>query len=185
MSENTNNNPNENTEMGNCFTSTTTETTKTTTEQFAGNSNSDDNWLNQEYNVKSLSEYVPDVRIGKVVKVYDGDTITIASKPYKECPEVYKFSVRLNGIDTPEIKGSCESEIKIAKLARDRVSELVMGKIITLQNVTTEKYGRLLAEVYLGDLHLNNWLIEQRLAVFYDGGHKNSPANWELYFEGK
>lgn len=42
---------------------------------------------------------------GKVIKVYDGDTITIASKmPYDNSP-LYRFHVRLNGIDTPEIKG--------------------------------------------------------------------------------
>jgi endonuclease YncB( thermonuclease family) len=42
---------------------------------------------------------------GRVIKVYDADTITIASKlPYDESP-MYRLSVRLNGIDTPEIKG--------------------------------------------------------------------------------
>ena len=42
---------------------------------------------------------------GQVIKVYDGDTITIASKlPFESYP-LYRLSVRLNGIDTPEIKG--------------------------------------------------------------------------------
>ena len=47
---------------------------------------------------------------GKVIKVYDADTITIASKlPYDASP-MYRLSVRLNGIDTPEIKGKGVSD---------------------------------------------------------------------------
>jgi hypothetical protein len=41
---------------------------------------------------------------GYVIKVYDGDTITVASKlPFDNSP-IYRFSIRLAGIDTPEIK---------------------------------------------------------------------------------
>jgi endonuclease YncB( thermonuclease family) len=48
--------------------------------------------------------------------------------------------------------------------------------------VETEKYGRILADVYVGDLHLNKHLIEKRLAVKYDGGTKCSPINWMDYY---
>ena len=61
---------------------------------------------------------------GHVIKVYDADTITIASKlPYDNSP-MYRLSVRLNGIDTPEIKGKgvTEDEKEAAKLARDFVA---------------------------------------------------------------
>jgi endonuclease YncB( thermonuclease family) len=52
---------------------------------------------------------------GYVLKVYDGDTITIASKlPFENSP-IYRFSVRLAGIDTPEIKGKTEKEKHMAK----------------------------------------------------------------------
>ena len=47
---------------------------------------------------------------GRVIKVYDGDTITIASKlPFDNSP-LYRLSVRLNGIDAPEIKGKTDDE---------------------------------------------------------------------------
>ena len=47
-------------------------------------------------------EFTFPITEGKVIKVYDADTITIASKlPYKESP-IYRLSVRLNGIDAPE-----------------------------------------------------------------------------------
>ena len=50
-------------------------------------------------------EFTFPIKGGRVIKVYDADTITIASKlPYNDSP-MYRLSVRLNGIDTPEIKG--------------------------------------------------------------------------------
>ena len=120
---------------------------------------------------------------GQVIKVYDGDTITIASKlPYPESP-LYRLSVRLNGIDTPEIKGSNDDEKQAAKNARDAVSSIIMQKQIRLENVQSEKYGRILADVYYGDLHLNKWLIDNRYAVAYDGGTKIAPKSWLKYKE--
>ena len=121
---------------------------------------------------------------GQVIKVYDGDTITIASKlPYDSSP-LYRLSVRLNGIDTPEIKGKTADEKQVAKEARDDLAGLIMNKQIRLENVESEKYGRILADVYLGDLHINKWLIDNRYAVAYSGGTKTRPENWVEYKNG-
>ena len=120
---------------------------------------------------------------GQVIKVYDGDTITNASKmPYPESP-MYRFSVRLNGIDTPEIKGKNADEKEIAKKARDELSALILNKSVTLKNVQSEKYGRILADVYLEDVFLNDWMIEKKFAVKYDGGTKQIPESWKTYHE--
>jgi len=126
-------------------------------------------------------QFVPPISGGIVIKVYDGDTITIASRlPYADSP-LYRFSVRLNGIDCPEMKSRDDNEKECAVLAKKAVSDLVMNKTIILKNVQTEKYGRLLADVYINDLHLNAYLIEKRLAVKYDGATKVVPTNWMEY----
>ena len=52
---------------------------------------------------------------------------------------IYRFSVRLNGIDTPEIKGKNEDEKTAAKNARDALSSLILHKEVILKNVSTEK----------------------------------------------
>jgi endonuclease YncB( thermonuclease family) len=120
---------------------------------------------------------------GRVIKVYDADTITIASKlPYDTSP-IYRLSVRLNGIDTPEIKGKAVSdeEKEQAILARDFVSGLVLNKFVRLENIQSEKYGRILADVYIGDIHLNEFLLKERYAVKYDGGTKKKPSSWLKY----
>jgi endonuclease YncB( thermonuclease family) len=48
--------------------------------------------------------------------------------------------------------------------------------------MNTEKYGRILAEVYLGDLHINAYMVEKRLAVPYDGRKKGVPSSWLNYY---
>jgi len=128
-------------------------------------------------------EFTFPIKGGQVIKVYDGDTITIASKlPYDGSP-LYRLSVRLNGIDTPEIKGKgvTDDEKEEAKKARDFVSELILHKYVRLENIETEKYGRILADVYIDDIHLNELLIKERYAVRYDGGTKIKPSSWCNY----
>jgi endonuclease YncB( thermonuclease family) len=126
-------------------------------------------------------EFTFPIKGGRVIKCYDADTITIASKlPYKESP-LYRLSVRLSGIDAPEIKGKSEEEKEVAKQARDFVSNLILNKYVRLENVESEKYGRILADVYIGDVHLNEMLIKERYAVKYGGGTKLKPKSWLKY----
>ena len=126
-------------------------------------------------------EFTFPIEGGRVIKVYDGDTITIASKlPFDNSP-LYRLSVRLNGIDTPEIKGKTEDEKTAAKQVKDALSVLILNKRVSLKNIQTEKYGRILADVYIGELHINQWLITEKYAVKYDGGTKKSPESWLKY----
>jgi len=130
---------------------------------------------------KDTIGFVPPILVGKVIKVYDGDTITIASKlPNTENP-IYRFSVRLNGIDSAEIKGKTANEKRLAFEARDRLHELIFGNMIHLKNISTEKYGRILADVYLDDLHVNQWMLDNGLAVPYDGGTKQRHVEWDTH----
>lgn len=127
------------------------------------------------------TEFVFPVESGEVIKVYDGDTITIATKlPYEASP-LYRIHVRLNGIDTPEIKGKSPEEKEVSKEARESLSKLLLHKKVHLKNLSSEKYGRLLADVYLDELHINQWMVEQRYAVKYDGGAKKVPVSWKEY----
>lgn len=114
----------------------------------------------------SAKPFIPEITEGAVVKVYDGDTITIISTLPVEDSKYYRFSVRLLGIDT------AETEKDAAIVARDALSAKILGKTITLRNVTTEKYGRLLANVYLDGECMNDWMLKNGHAVAYDGGKK-------------
>ena len=129
-------------------------------------------------------KYVPEINTGRVIKVYDGDTITIAGK-VRYNPKIFKFSVRLNGLDCPEMKTRNVKEKLIAVKARDYVANNILNKMITLKEVKLDKYGRLLAYVYYGKRCINTELIEKNLAVSYDGGTKHVPDDWEAYWKKK
>jgi endonuclease YncB( thermonuclease family) len=128
---------------------------------------------------KDTTQFIPPIVAGKVIKVYDGDTITIASKIPGTALPIYRFRVRLAGIDSAEIKGHTEAEKRVAIEARDALHKLIFGKMIVLQNLGTEKYGRILADIYIENLHVNQWMLDNNYAVPYDGGKKVRPPEWE------
>jgi micrococcal nuclease len=131
---------------------------------------------------KSAIPFVPPITEGIVIKVYDGDTITIVSQlPYADSP-LYKFSIRINNIDCPEIRGSCDDEKECAQIAKKEVSDLILGKKVHLTNVGTEKYGRVLANVSCDGINIGEYLINSRLAMSYNGGTKRRPVSWMKYY---
>ncbi len=125
---------------------------------------------------KNTKPFVPPLKGGHVIKVYDGDTITIASAlPFKDSP-MYRWSVRLNRIDTPEMKSKDPELKKIAQKAQKVLSDLILGKNIELTNVGTEKFGRVLADIIFEGKNLNDWMLEQKLAYQYQGSTKLTEA---------
>jgi len=145
----------------------------------------DCNTSGNDITLEDTCEFTFSVKGGRVIKVYDGDTITIASKmPFKTMTgQIYRFSIRLNGIDTPEIngKGVSEDEKTAACSAKKFVSDLVLNKYVSLKNIKNEKYGRILADVYIGDIHVNSILLKERYAVPYYGTTKKTPKSWVRY----
>ncbi len=96
-----------------------------------------------------------------VIKVVDGDT-------YKINYEGKEQKVRLIGVDTPEsVHPDKEKNTKYGKQASNYVKQLIENQYITLEfDVSkTDKYGRLLAYVYLEDGEmLNEKLIKEGYA---------------------
>ena len=135
---------------------------------------------NKLYNIdeQKLKNFVPKIKECKVIKVYDGDTITIAAF-LKGDPECYKFKVRLNGIDSAEIKGSSENEKKHAIVARDALSDKILHQIVKLDIKGLEKYGRILADVFYNGENMNEWMLNNGYAVKYDGGTKKRDEKWD------
>ncbi len=123
--------------------------------------------------VQAKSEYGT-VTVSKVISVYDGDTfrVNIDSLPSivgKNIP------IRVNGIDTPEIRGKCQYEKNLALEARDFVrARLSNAKEIKLTNLQRGKYFRVVANVLVDGVSLEQELLDNELAYEYDGGKKLS-----------
>jgi len=117
------------------------------------------------------------VIVSRVISVYDGDTfrVDIDSLP----PIVGKnIPIRLNGIDTPEIRGKCQYEKDLALKARDFVrNKLANAKEIKLTKLQRGKYFRVVADVYIDGVSLEQELLENKLAYKYSGGKKISWCN--------
>ena len=107
------------------------------------------------------------------VRNYDGDTITF------NLPKLHpiigkKIAVRVNGIDTPEIKGKCDKEKYDAEQAKGMVEDFLKeAERIDLKNMGRGKYFRIVADVYADGENLAEALVDSGMAVRYDGGKKN------------
>jgi len=124
---------------------------------------------------KDTAPWIPPINGGHVIKVYDGDTITIAAKlPYRNS-KLYRWSVRLSGIDTPEIKSKDEKLKNFATEARDDLRSKIMNKLIKIEKVSIEKYGRLLATVICNGENMNEYMLN-KWALPYDGSTKLTEA---------
>ena len=111
-------------------------------------------------------------RCVKFIKNYDADTITV------NIPDVHpligeKVSVRILGIDAPEIKGKNNCEKDKARIAQRLVENLLKNaKRIELQNVQKDKYFRILADVVADGKNIKDIVIKNNLAYEYSGGSK-------------
>ena len=111
----------------------------------------------------------------KPIHVYDGDTIHVViilnNKPTK-------WKVRMLGYDSPEIKPPLsqenrENEIEKAKQARDTLSDWILNKIVDIEFGDFDKYGRPLGTIYINNINMNQWMIDNNYGYPYNGGTKN------------
>lgn len=122
------------------------------------NDNHEEKCASNDIQWNNTLQFIPPINTGRVIKVYDADTFIVASHlPYDSSP-LYRFTVRLNGIDYTEIKYGIDSIN-----AKDELEHLILNKTITLKNIKNEKYGRILADIYIDKLHVNQYMIDEQL----------------------
>jgi endonuclease YncB( thermonuclease family) len=117
----------------------------------------------------------------KIVKVYDGDTMTailfVNNKPFK-------FRIRLADIDTAEKTSEDPQEQRWSDYAIDWCKEFIgADAIVHLRCKGMDKYGRVLATVYKNaedSQSLNTILLGAGLAYEYNGGARRAFKDWAL-----
>ena len=120
------------------------------------------------------------------IKIIDGDTIHLNNE-----------KIRFTGIDTPEIKQTCNKnneiiycgiearQLLIDKIGKDKVICVREGK---------DQYKRTLAECFVKDLSLSRYLVREGYAFAYrkyskkfindeDFAKKNNMGMWSMNFE--
>ena len=109
-----------------------------------------------------------------IVSVYDGDTFMVNIKGY---PPIVgdEISIRINGVDTPEKRGTSGYVKELAEKARKFTEHKLMNaKTIELRNMRRGKYFRIVADVYVDGQNLAKELIRVGLGKEYGGGTRPS-----------
>ena len=91
-----------------------------------------------------------------ITSCYDGDTCTTSTGE----------KIRLACIDTPELRGKRADPVP-AKEARDFLIELVVGRKVTIRRITTDRYGRTVAELFVDGSNVQQELVASGNASIY------------------
>lgn len=111
----------------------------------------------------------------EVLRVVDGDTLTVRARIW--IGQEVETNVRVEGIDTPELRSRCVEERALAREARDHLEHLVGGGPVMLTAIQPDKYGnRVRARVHTtSGTDIAAALIKAGLARPYQGEKR---AGW-------
>jgi endonuclease YncB( thermonuclease family) len=98
----------------------------------------------------------------KVIRVADGDTITVTRGSVKE-------KIRFCGIDAPEVKHGDEPGQPLGQESKANLQRLIdeAGKIVQLEVIESDRYGRQVAEVFAVGKFLQEEQVKAGLAYHY------------------
>lgn len=108
-------------------------------------------------------------------RAIDGDTLACDVPIGLRGITLVNEMVRLVGIDTPELHARDVADRERAQAARLALAQLVAQGDVWLvvdPRDATDKYGRLLATVWVGDTNVNALMVQRGLAKPYDGGKR-------------
>ena len=108
----------------------------------------------------------------EVKRVVDGDTVDVIIDLGFSI--LYSTRVRLYGIDTPESRTRDKDEKVRGLLSKDYLKEWLDqgGVIIRTYRDKKGKFGRVLGEMVVGGRNINLLMVEENLAVKYEGQSK-------------
>ena len=91
-----------------------------------------------------------------LVSVGDGDTVRVNSRQGE------KVTIRLACIDAPET-----SQGASGRWSTNTLKRLIQGKSITLKPQVKDRYGRTVAEIYVGNRNINLQMVQVGAAYVY------------------
>ena len=108
----------------------------------------------------------------KVKRVVDGDTVDVLIDLGFDI--AYASRVRLYGIDTPESRTRDKDEKARGLISKDFLkSWLDKGSVVIRTRKDKKgKFGRVLGEMYVNDSNINLRMVDEFLAVKYEGQNK-------------
>lgn len=109
-------------------------------------------------------------RHAEITRTIDGDTLEVS---IYSVPEIFSLmSVRVKGINSPEMKSSLACERKDAQKAKLRLEELIYFAPVDLMNCERDKYFRLLCDISSNGKDVAQIMVAEGHAVAYFGEAK-------------
>lgn len=108
----------------------------------------------------------------KVLKVLDGDTVRVEIRLWFS--QTLTETIRIEGIDAPELKARCPQEAEGAERAKTRLTELLSPGHVEVWNVRREKYGRALGTITAQGMNVGDTMLKEGLVRAYAGGKRQS-----------
>lgn len=111
----------------------------------------------------------------KVTEIIDGDTIKVEMIDESDLIADLEYSIRISGIDTPEIKTSSKCEKELGLKAKEFLKNLILtDRYINIINPAWDKYGgRILAKLEVKGQSIGDIMIKNGYAIVYNGDKKN------------
>jgi endonuclease YncB( thermonuclease family) len=95
--------------------------------------------------------------------IIDGDTLRIDG-----------VTVRIVEIDTPETwQSRCENELVLGLKAKERLKEIIDSGPVRFEKTGIDRYRRILARVFAGDINIGETLLAEGHALPYRAGSKS------------
>ncbi|SFN98895.1 nuclease homologue [Bradyrhizobium sp. Ghvi] len=125
----------------------------------------------------------PDDRLPvDIIRTVDGDTFL--ARVHRRGERDLVARVRLRGIDAPELKASCREELDKAEAATEALRNLLGQGGVTIYNLGSEKYGRVLADVATRrTANVSAAMLAGGYARSYNGGHRDGwcARGWRFW----
>ncbi len=101
---------------------------------------------------------------GRVVAIIDGDTVGVMRAGRE-------VRIRLHGIDAPEKRQA------YGRRAQDYLGEMIFKQTVRVVIRSKDRYGRSVADLYLGSKHVNQEMVRAGMAWWF---RRYAPRDMEL-----
>lgn len=119
-----------------------------------------DNYL-KDISLHDTVHYIPHIKKGKVLKILNGDTILVAALLTGTVTPAYRFIISLKNVYRANTKQISPKMYNSRKL----LTEYLLGKIIHIKDLDYNESGVLIANLYLGNKHINKLIVDMGLGT--------------------
>ncbi|NCY26171.1 MAG: hypothetical protein EBX37_15410 [Alphaproteobacteria bacterium] len=106
---------------------------------------------------QDIEYYVPEIKKGKVINVFSGSTFTLATKLKYVTSPIYKFRVKILGIEIDNHE---------RENAYNYLTQIIAGKWVEVKNIQSDSYGITLADVYINGISVSSLLVSNNYATY-------------------